>query len=133
MHGWEECVPNFSEGHDQQLIADLEAIVREVPGVVFLRSDPGPDQNRTLFTFAGPGRSVRRAAFNLIRGAVERIDLTQHIGDLSTHAEDFTNQKVLIVGKGNSAFETADHLIGNAASLRLARAAQGDNQFAGRP
>jgi len=80
LHGWVICVPNFSEGQDKGLIEELEGIIRRVPGVIFLRSDPEPDLNRTIFSFAGPGEMVRRAAFNFMRGAIERIDLTRHIG-----------------------------------------------------
>jgi glutamate formiminotransferase/formiminotetrahydrofolate cyclodeaminase len=104
LHGWVECVPNFSEGQDERLIAELEASVRSVPGVVFLRSDPSPDHNRTLFTFAGPGRAVRRAAFNLVRLAVERIDLTRHIG---VHPRMGAVDVVPFVPLGNTSMESA--------------------------
>lgn len=48
------------------------------------------------------------------------VELCERYSTMSVNAEDFTNQKVLIIGKGNSAFETAEHLIGNAASIHLA-------------
>lgn len=40
--------------------------------------------------------------------------------DVSVNPEDFINQRVLILGKGNSAFETADNLVSTAASIHLA-------------
>ena len=107
MHGWVECVPNFSEGQDEKLILDLEAAVRAVPGVVFLRSDPNPDQNRTLFSFAGPGSSVRRAAFHLIREAMQRIDLTHHIG---THPRMGAVDVVPFIPLGTTTMEAASEL-----------------------
>src|SRR5262245_25951890 len=107
MHGWVECVPNFSEGQDERLIARLEAVVRAVPGVVFLRSDPSPDHNRTLFTFAGPGRAVARAAFNLIQSAVEKIDLTRHIG---VHPRMGAVDVVPFVPLGTTSMEAASDL-----------------------
>jgi thioredoxin reductase len=38
---------------------------------------------------------------------------------ISINPEDFTNKRVMIIGKGNSAFETADNLINHAASIHL--------------
>jgi glutamate formiminotransferase len=107
MHGWVECVPNFSEGQDGRLIARLEEVIRAVPGVVFLRSDPSPDQNRTVFTFAGPGRAVARAAFNLIDSAVEKIDLTRHIG---VHPRMGAVDVVPFVPLGTTSMESAADL-----------------------
>jgi thioredoxin reductase len=40
--------------------------------------------------------------------------------DVSVNSDDFVNQRVLIIGKGNSAFETADNLISTAALIHLA-------------
>ncbi len=85
----------------------MESVVRAVPGVVFLRSDPNPDQNRTVFTFAGPGRSVLRAAFNLIRKAVEKVDLTRHLG---THPRMGAMDVVPLVPLGTTTMETASEL-----------------------
>lgn len=39
--------------------------------------------------------------------------------DVSTNQDDFINKRVLILGKGNSAFETADHLIDVAATIHV--------------
>ncbi len=107
MHGWVKCVPNFSEGQDNEMINELEGIVRSVPGVVFLRSDPDPDFNRTLFTFAGPGQMVRRAAFNLIKGAAERIDLNRHVG---SHPRMGAVDVVPLVPLGNTTMESTSGL-----------------------
>ncbi len=48
------------------------------------------------------------------------VELCEHYTDVSVHPQSFANQRVLIVGKGNSAFETADALIPTAASIHLA-------------
>ncbi len=48
------------------------------------------------------------------------IELCERYGTMSTDRADFENQRVLIIGKGNSAFETADHLVPAAASIHLA-------------
>jgi thioredoxin reductase len=52
--------------------------------------------------------------------AVEGIELAEQYVDVSTDPTDFTDQRVLIVGKGNSAYETADNLIEQAAVIHLA-------------
>lgn len=48
------------------------------------------------------------------------IELAENYVDVSVDAEDFTNQRVLILGKGNSAFETADNLIATTALIHMA-------------
>ncbi len=47
------------------------------------------------------------------------IEAAESYGDVSTVPDDFTNQRVLIIGKGNSAFETADNLIERAAVIHV--------------
>ena len=47
------------------------------------------------------------------------IELSQNYTAVSTDLREFENQSVLIIGKGNSAFETADHLIESAATIHL--------------
>jgi thioredoxin reductase len=51
---------------------------------------------------------------------VEGIELAEQYADFDTEPTDFTDQRVLIVGKGNSAYETADSLIEQAAVIHLA-------------
>jgi thioredoxin reductase len=50
---------------------------------------------------------------------ISGIELAENYTDISINTEDFINQKVLIIGKGNSGFETADNLIGTAASIHI--------------
>jgi thioredoxin reductase len=47
------------------------------------------------------------------------IEHTERYGEVSVDADDFVDQRVLIIGKGNSAFETADNLIERAAVIHL--------------
>ncbi|MFK7737327.1 MAG: NAD(P)-binding domain-containing protein [Pirellulaceae bacterium] len=47
------------------------------------------------------------------------IELAEQYETMSVDAEDYINQRVLIVGKGNSAFETADHLIPTASVIHM--------------
>jgi thioredoxin reductase len=48
------------------------------------------------------------------------IEHAEGYGEVSTDPDEFTDQRVLIVGKGNSAFETADNLVERAAVIHLA-------------
>lgn len=47
------------------------------------------------------------------------IELAEQYESVSVDPEDFINQRVLIVGKGNSAFETADNLLATTATIHL--------------
>jgi glutamate formiminotransferase len=75
-----ECVPNFSEGRDAEIVQAIEHAIRSVPGVILLRSEMDPDHNRSVITFAGPPDSVAEGALQGIAVAVARIDLRRHIG-----------------------------------------------------
>jgi thioredoxin reductase len=48
------------------------------------------------------------------------MELCETYQDVSVDPKDFVDQKVLIVGKGNSAFETADNLVETAAIIHVA-------------
>ena len=75
-----ECVPNLSEGRDQEVIAALRAAAAAIDGVKLLDSHSDPDHNRTVLTFAGPPPQVSLAAMRLAREAVKRIDMRTHAG-----------------------------------------------------
>jgi thioredoxin reductase len=48
------------------------------------------------------------------------IELTENYVDVSVDPQDFVDQRVLVVGKGNSGFETAENLIPTAALIHVA-------------
>ncbi|PCI12296.1 MAG: pyridine nucleotide-disulfide oxidoreductase [Thiotrichales bacterium] len=50
---------------------------------------------------------------------IEGIEYATDYADIDTDKSKYNNQRVLIIGKGNSAFETADHLAGNAALIHV--------------
>jgi glutamate formiminotransferase len=75
-----ECVANFSEGRDAEIVAAIEGAVRSVAGVRILRSEMDTDHNRSVITFAGPPDAVAESALRGIGIAVERIDLRKHAG-----------------------------------------------------
>ncbi len=76
-----ECVPNFSEGRNDQIIQGIEESIRKVAGVKLLHVDPGKSTNRTVVTFAGDPDSVIEAAFQSISFAAKSIDMKQHQGE----------------------------------------------------
>ncbi|MEZ6091369.1 MAG: NAD(P)-binding domain-containing protein [Pirellulaceae bacterium] len=51
---------------------------------------------------------------------IEGIELAEQYETVSVDAEEFVNQRVLIIGKGNSGFETADHLVETTALIHIA-------------
>ncbi|MBR5956618.1 MAG: glutamate formimidoyltransferase [Bacteroidales bacterium] len=74
-----ECVPNFSEGRDKEIIASIaEAIASAGPKV--LNIDPGEAANRTVITFAGTPEDVCEGAFRGVMKAAELIDMRKHHG-----------------------------------------------------
>src|SRR5690348_3188955 len=75
-----ECVPNFSEGRDMQVIRQITDQIEKIAGVKLLDVDPGRDTNRTVVTFTGEPEAVTEAAFQAIKKAGELIDMRQHTG-----------------------------------------------------
>lgn len=76
-----ECVPNFSEGRDMQIIKQITDAVESVEGVKLLDVDPGAATNRTVVTFVGEPENVMEAAFRAVRKASEIIDMRHHHGE----------------------------------------------------
>jgi len=75
-----ECVPNFSEGRDLDLIRQITGAIESVDGVALLDVDPGATTNRTVVTFVGTPESAVEAAFRAIQKAAELIDMRKHKG-----------------------------------------------------
>src|SRR6201992_3414129 len=76
-----ECVPNFSEGRDLNIIKQITDAVESVEGVRLLNVDPGKATNRTVVTFVGEPDAVIEAAFRAIKKAGEVIDISKHTGE----------------------------------------------------
>lgn len=75
-----ECVPNFSEGQNKEIIKQITNEIEKVEGARLLDVDPGFDMNRTVVTFVGTLEAVKEAAFNSIKKASELIDMNKHKG-----------------------------------------------------
>ena len=75
-----ECVPNFSEGRDQNVIRQITDAIESVDGVSLLDVDPGASTNRTVVTLVGSPDAAVEAAFRAIKKAAELIDMRKHKG-----------------------------------------------------
>lgn len=76
-----ECVPNFSEGRNMDIIKQITDEVEKVEGATLLDVDPGKATNRTVVTFVGNPESVIEAAYQAIKKAGELIDMRAHTGE----------------------------------------------------
>lgn len=76
-----ECVPNFSEGRNMDIINKITDEIEKVDGATLLDVDPGKATNRTVVTLVGNPERVIEAAFQAIKKASELIDMRQHTGE----------------------------------------------------
>jgi glutamate formiminotransferase len=76
-----ECVPNFSEGRNQETINALAAVAKSVPGVLLLDHSSDTNHNRSVLTLAGDPEAIAETAFLLCKQAAELIDMTSHRGE----------------------------------------------------
>ena len=76
-----ECIPNISEGRRLDVVEEIVAEIKKVPGVLLLDYSSNADHNRTVITFIGEPEGVKEAACRLISKAAEKIDLDQHTGE----------------------------------------------------
>jgi len=75
-----ECVPNFSEGRDQNVIRQITDAIESVDGVSLLDVDPGASRIGRSLTFVGDPDATVEAAFRAIRKAAELIDMRKQKG-----------------------------------------------------
>jgi glutamate formiminotransferase/formiminotetrahydrofolate cyclodeaminase len=76
-----ECVPNFSDGRNLDIINQITDAIEAVDGVKLLDVDPGKATNRTVVTFVGEPESVIEGAFQGIKKAAQLIDMSKHSGE----------------------------------------------------
>ena len=76
-----ECVPNFSEGNNPDIINSIARAIKSVGGVKLIDIDPGKATNRTVMTFVGSPDEVCEAAFRAVKMASELIDMSRHKGE----------------------------------------------------
>ncbi|XP_024918199.1 formimidoyltransferase-cyclodeaminase [Cynoglossus semilaevis] len=76
-----ECVPNFSEGRNQEVIDAISKSISQTVGCSLLDVDPGSSTNRTVFTFVGSPEAVVEGALSAARTAFSLIDMRHHSGE----------------------------------------------------
>jgi len=76
-----ECIPNFSEGRNDEIIGELADAVKAAPGVMLLDYSSDVNHNRSVFTMAGSPEGILEAVFQCAKIAIEKIDLTHHTGE----------------------------------------------------
>ncbi len=75
-----ECVPNFSEGQNNEAIKVIAQSIRKIKGVKLLHIDSGASANRTVYTFVGKPLNVLEAAFQAVKTGAEMIDMRKQKG-----------------------------------------------------
>ncbi len=75
-----ECVPNISEGRDQEKISSMAEEVKKHKGVKLLDISSDQDHHRSVFTFIGEPEAIKDAAFSLAMKAFDLIDMREHKG-----------------------------------------------------
>ena len=76
-----ECVPNFSEGKDKQVIDKITQPIIDRDGVHLLDVDMGADFNRTVVTMVGEPENVLETVIECTRIATMLIDMSKHKGE----------------------------------------------------
>ena len=76
-----ECVPNFSEGKNQDTFKAITEAINSVSGAKLLNLEPDADYNRVVVTLAGNENAIVDAAFNACKAAASNIDMRTHKGE----------------------------------------------------
>ncbi len=76
-----ECVPNFSEGRDEETFRKMKEAINEVENCKLLSLEPDADYNRVVVTFAGNEEGVLNGALAISRAAAQSIDMRNHKGE----------------------------------------------------
>jgi len=76
-----ECVPNFSEGRNKEVIEKILDEIKSVPSATLLDWEMDPDHNRAVVTFVCPPEDAVEACFRAIKKASELIDMQKHSGE----------------------------------------------------
>jgi glutamate formiminotransferase/formiminotetrahydrofolate cyclodeaminase len=76
-----ECVPNFSEGRNEDTVSAISRAIEGTKGCTLLDVDAGSSTNRTVYTFVGDPGSVIEGALAAARAGAELIDMRKHSGE----------------------------------------------------
>lgn len=76
-----ECVPNFSEGKNEQTLAAIAKAIEAVSGARLVDREADGNHHRAVFTLVGEPQAVAEAAFRGVAQAAKLIDLRHHQGE----------------------------------------------------
>lgn len=76
-----ECVPNFSEGRNKEVIEKIVQPFRDAEGVKLLDYSADKSHNRVVVTVIGLPEAVKQSVIAAVGVAVKEIDLTKHQGE----------------------------------------------------
>jgi glutamate formiminotransferase/formiminotetrahydrofolate cyclodeaminase len=76
-----ECIPNFSEGRNTEVISAIQNAIAAIADIHILDRHSDEDHNRSVITYIGSPGAVVQAAFSAIEIAAELIDLNKHRGE----------------------------------------------------
>ncbi|AFN73299.1 Formimidoyltransferase-cyclodeaminase (Formiminotransferase-cyclodeaminase) (FTCD) [Melioribacter roseus P3M-2] len=76
-----ECVPNFSEGKNNETFEAIKSAIDSIDGVKLLNLEPDGDYNRVVVTMAGSDEGILNGAVNASLAAAEHIDMRNHKGE----------------------------------------------------
>ena len=75
-----ECVPNFSEGRNKEVVEKIVDEVRQIDGVKLLDYSSDEDHNRSVITMIGAPEKIKEAVLNASKVAIGLIDMSKHQG-----------------------------------------------------
>jgi glutamate formiminotransferase len=76
-----ECVPNFSEGRNEETIETIKKLIQQHKDIQLLNFSPDKDHNRTDVTLIGSPEAVKAVVLDIALKCVELIDMNKHKGE----------------------------------------------------
>ena len=80
MHKIIECIPNFSEGCDLEIIERIVNVFRAKEHVKLLDYSNDKDHNRMVVTVIGEPEAIKNRIIEAVGVAIDLIDITKHKG-----------------------------------------------------
>ena len=76
-----QCVPNFSEGRNQETIDAIVEPLKDKPGFKVVGVEPDKDYNRTVVTLLGDGEAMLEPLLKFVEKARNLIDMNKQSGE----------------------------------------------------
>jgi glutamate formiminotransferase len=76
-----ECIPNFSEGRDEEKIEKIVDPFKQTDGVKLLDYSADKDHNRLVVTMIGSPEGLKKSMLEAVEIAVDLIDMNEHTGE----------------------------------------------------